>query len=197
MCRVFAGVLWTLAGLLSSSTVALARTPNPGDYPLRVHILKNVVRPNADNAYAARNPENMADYINGQGAADLFENGQPQGFMYTYSCIEPLRASEGYASYPARWKKKDKTLEILVPRAGKPWLMETCDLQVAMRPGLAYFWNDDDGSVKEEPAADFKAWMVKHRYDPERDMDLPTDAAPAPAAAGETGSSSSQHTGAR
>ena len=195
MRRIFICTLCGLAVWLSVSTGVMARGPNPDDYPLRVHILKNLVRPDANNAYAAKNPANMADFIAGQGAADLFENGQPRGFMYTYSCMVPLRASEGYASYPARWKKKEKTLEILMPISGKPWDSEACNLQVAMRPGFAYFWNTDDDSVVEESAAKFKDWMLKHGYDPEKDMDLPTDVTPAPDGAGETGSSSSQHTG--
>jgi len=195
MRRIFISIFCGLAGLLSFSTAALARGPDPDNYPLRVHILKNVARHDADKAYAAKNPENMADYIEGQGAADLFENGQPRGFIYTYSCVAPLLASGGYASYPARWKKKDKVLEILVPEVGKPWNVEGCDLQPTMRPGLAYFWNDEDDTVKEESAAVFKAWMVKHHYDPEKDLDLPIDVAPEPAGNGQTGSSSSQHTG--
>lgn len=196
MRRVFICLLCGLAASLSLSTAVLARGPDPADYPLRVHILKNVARPDANQAYAARNPENMADYISGQGGADLFEKGQPRGFEFRYRCVDPLKASEGYASYPAQWKKKEKTLEILVPLSGKPWVLETCDLQVSMRPGLAYSWNTDDDTVVEESAAVFKAWMAKHQYDPEKDMDLPMDPVPSPAGTGETGSSSSQHTGA-
>ena len=195
MRRVFICILCGLVCSLSFSTAALARGPNPDDYPLRVHILKNAPRPDANKAYAAKNPENMADYTSGRGAADLFENGQPQGFTYAYSCMEPLKASEGYASYSARWKKKDKILEVLVPQAGKPWIFETCDLQPTMRPGLAYFWNLDDDTVVEESAAVFMAWMVKHQYNPEKDMDMPMDLGPEPAQTGGAGSSSSQHTG--
>ena len=78
------------------------------------------------------------DYLEGQGAADVFEGGVPMGFLFKYSCTEPLRASEAYASYPARWKKRDKTLVILLPEPGKPWNLDPCDLVVETRPGLAF-----------------------------------------------------------
>jgi hypothetical protein len=187
--------LCNLAACLSLATAASASGPDPDKYPLRVHILKNVARPDAAKAYAAKNPENMADYIEGQGAADLFENGQPQGFLFTYSCIQPLLASGGYATYPARWKKRNKVLEILVPQAGKPWNSESCELQPSMRPGLAYFWNDQDDKVVEESAAVFKDWMAKNHYDPEKDMDLPTGADADAAPSRSSGYSSSQHSG--
>ena len=195
MQRFYLYCLFSLAVCLSLSAAAFAGGPNPDNYPLRVHILKNVARPDANKAYAAKNPENMADYIEGQGAADLFENGQPRGFLYTYSCVQPLVASAGYATYPARWKKKDKVLEILVPQPGKPWNMEACELQPSMRPGLAYFWSDQDDKVVEESAAVFKDWMAKNHYDPEKDMDLPTGADADSTSGRNSGYSSSQHTG--
>ncbi len=128
----------------------------------------------------------------GRAAGDLFEGGQPMGFEFRYSCADPIRTSEAYATYPARWKKKDKTLEILLPQPGKPWNMEGCDLQVVARPGLAYFWNADDDRVVEESAAKFKEWMVKHQYDPEKDLNDPIGLDAEPSAPEEPGSSSSQ-----
>jgi hypothetical protein len=182
-----------LAGLLVSSAVVLARGPDPADYPLRVHILKNSSR--SRHTRESKSPSDMPDYLDGEGGADLFENGQPEGFEFRYSCLEPLRASGAYGTYPARWKKRDKMLEILIPQAGKPWNMETCELQVAMRPGLAYFWNDEDDRVVEESTAKFREWMVKHHYDPEKDMDDPVDLATDPGGAEGPGSSSSQPNG--
>jgi hypothetical protein len=183
-----------LAGFIALSTVVQAKAPDAADYPLRVHVLKDLAsaRPNRGGKFEAESPGAMV----GTGAADLFEGGEPMGFQFKFSCAVPLRASEEYATYPARWKKRDKTLEILLPERGKPWEMDPCDLQVQPRPGLAYFWDPEDDRVVEEAAAKFKDWMVKHRYDPEKDMDLPLD--PAPEVGGqstgtaEPGSSSSQ-----
>ena len=195
MRRVFLCILCGLAVGLSLSTTALAGGPDPDDYPLRVHVLKNVARHDPNKAYSAKNPENMADYIDGQGAADLFENGEPRGFLFTYSCMRAPEASDGYSTYPAKWKKKDKVLEVLLPQTGKPWNLEACDLQPAMRPGLAYFWNDKDDTVVEQSSAVFKDWMMKHQYNPEKGLDLPNDAAAAPDGDKGSGWSSSQHTG--
>jgi len=64
-----------------------------------------------------------------------------------------------------------------------------------MRPGLAYFWNDQDDKVVEESAAVFKEWMAKNHYNPEKDMDLPTGADADAAPGRNTGYSSSQHSG--
>jgi hypothetical protein len=101
----------------------------------------------------------------------VFENSEPRGFQFSFSCVDGLQASGGYGTYPARWKKRDKTLEILVPQKGKPWNQETCELQAEMRPGLVFFWRN--GAIAEEAAAVLKAWMTKHQYDPEKGKDDP------------------------
>jgi hypothetical protein len=188
--RVVIFALSGLAGFLLLSTVVLAGSRDPADYPLRVHILKNSAR--SRHSRESRSFSETPDYLDGEGGADLFESGEPRGFMFRYSCVDPLRPSGSYETYPARWKKKEKTLEILVPQQGKPWNMESCDLQVEMKIGLAYFWNDDDDTVVEEPVAVFKNWMVKHQYDPEKGKDMPMELASPPAGAGDTGWSSSQ-----
>jgi hypothetical protein len=183
-------VLSGLAGWLVFDTAVLAKAPDPADYPLRVHVLKNTAR--SRHSRESKSFSDAPDYLDGEGGADLFEEGQPLGFQFRYSCVDPLRASEAYATYPARWKKRDKTLEILIPQPGKPWNLEGCDLQVVARPGLAYFWNPDDDRVVEETAAKFKEWMVKHQYDPEKDLNDPIGLDAEPGAPGESGSSSSQ-----
>jgi len=100
------------------SVTALASAPNPDNYPLRVHILKYTSQ--TDRRGGGKDPSGMPDLINGQGVADLFESGEPRGFEFTFSCTDPPKASSGYGSFPAKWKKKEKTLEILLPEAGKP-----------------------------------------------------------------------------
>jgi hypothetical protein len=161
------------AGCLAASMAALAGGADASKYPLRVHILHNTTRPSHN-----RQPKSLSDapeYVEGMGAADLFEGGNPQGLMYTYSCTGNLTASGGYAAYPARWKKRGQKLEILMPQAGKPWNLEACDLQTEIRPGLVFYWKN--GALAEESAEVLKAWMVKHKYDPENDH---VDPQPAP-----------------
>ena len=189
MRRVFIWVLCGLASSLALSPVMRAAGPDPDDYPLRVHILQ--VNSQAPSKRDSKSFTGMQDYIEGEGHADLFEHGEPQGFEFHNSCIDKLEVDGGYGTIPARWKKKDKTLVILVPQKGKPWNMEGCELQVGMRPGLAYFWTED--SVVEEAAAKFKEWMVKHQYDPEKGLDQPLDVEPGSGRGDGAGSSSSQH----
>ncbi|MGD0734332.1 MAG: hypothetical protein ABR976_04255 [Terracidiphilus sp.] len=169
MRRVFLVGLGAVAGFLAISTAVRAGGPDPADYPLRVHVLKNTSQPR--NARASKSLSDSPDYIDGMGVADLFEAGEPQGFEFSYSCMGGLKASVGYGTYPARWKKRAKTLEILVPQAGKPWNLETCGLRAEMRPGLAFVLNNDQ--VAEEAAKLFKEWMLKHQYNPEKDQNDP------------------------
>jgi hypothetical protein len=184
MRRVCICIVSMLAGCLALSTAVLAGGRDPADYPLRVHILH--YNSHAPNNRDSKSFTGLPDYIEGVGHADLFENGEPRGFQFTNSCTDPLTISGSYETYPARWKKKEKTLEILVPQAGKPWNMVACDLRTEMRTGLAYFWTED--SVVEESTAAFKDWMVKHQYDPEKGKDVPIEPTLAPDGAGSSAS---------
>jgi len=168
MRRVSSIGLAAVAACLSLSSAVEASGPDPADYPLRVLVFKNTFQPR--DARAAKLKDGP-DYVDGMGVANLFENGTPRAFEYSYSCIEGMRASSLYETFPARWKKKDKTLQILLPRPLKPWDSVTCDLRAEMRDGTAFFWKDDDLAV--ESAAAFKDWMVKHQYDPENDKNDP------------------------
>ncbi len=169
MRRVFLFGLAAVAACLALSTAVEASGPDPADYPMRVLVFRNTSQ--ARHGRDSRRFEDGADYMDGMGVANLFENGAPRGFAYSYSCTEGMRASSGYETFPARWKKKEKTLQILLPRPGKPWDNVTCDLRAEMRDPLAFYWNGDE--VAAEVAAAFKAWMVKHQYDPENDKNDP------------------------
>jgi hypothetical protein len=169
MKRVFPFGLGAVAGCLLLSTAVLASGPDPADYPLRVLVFRNTFQPR--HAREAKHFDDGPDYVDGMGVADLFEHGAPRGFEYSYSCIEGMRASSGYETFPARWKKREKTLQILLPQPGKPWNSVSCDLRTEMRDGMAFYWRDD--SVATEGTAAFKDWMVKHEYDPENDKNDP------------------------
>jgi hypothetical protein len=162
-----------IAGSLALSSVARAGKPDLAKYPLRVHIFRYKARPSSRRDF--KDPSATAEYVAGMGQADLFENGEPRGFQFSYSCTVPMIASGGHESLPARWKKKDKTLEILLPEAGKPWNQEGCDLQTEMRTGLVFYWKD--GAIAEGPEALLKDWMVKHKFDPENGSEEPVIAA--------------------
>jgi hypothetical protein len=174
-------------GCLALSTAVMAGGPDPADYPLRVHVLKNTTQ--SRHARESKSFSDTPDYVDGMGVADLFEGGEPQGFEFSYSCIGGLKASSGYGSYPARWKKKGKALEILVPQAGKPWNLETCGLHAEMRPGLAFYFQN--GKVAEESAKLLKDWMMKNQYEPEKDQNDPVSPDGGPFDDSDAGTSSS------
>jgi hypothetical protein len=173
MIRMGAGI-----ACLALSTAAFAGGPDLAKYPLRVHIFRYRVQPR--NTHDFKRQSDMAEYVNGMGQAVLFEGGEPRGFQYRYSCTVPMQASGRYATYPARWKKKDKTLEILLPQEGKAENLDSCDLQTEIRTGLVYYWKN--GEVAEEPAEVLKEWMVKHKFNPESNDEepvlSPSEAAP-------------------
>jgi hypothetical protein len=183
---VFICILCGLMAGLAVSTTALAGGPDPANYPLRVHIMKFTSQPR--HPREGKRQFDAPDYVDGMGVADLFENGEPRGFKFSYSCIGGMKASGGYGNFPARWKNKDRTLEILLPETGKPWNLDSCSLQSEMRTGLVFYWKN--GVLAEESAAILKDWMVKHQYDPEKDKDDPVMAVgESDAAGGTTGDS--------
>ena len=160
-----------LAGLaicaLSSTAVLAAR--NLADYPLRVHIFSH----NSVSHYWGPGGARSLDEVDGEGRANLFENGEPRGFDFRYNCGNRLMNSMGYETYPARWKKPGKELQILLPADGG-----ACDFKVEVKPDVVY--RRHNGNLEEQPAAKFKEWMVKHQYDPEHGMNLPAESAPVP-----------------
>lgn len=158
---------------LSLTSPVLAGKFKPNDFPLRVHIVaRNGVRHYYRMGYNA--PSSTLDQVDGLGAANLFENGQPRGFDFNYQCGQPLTPQTGFETFMARWKKQDRVLEILMPvMGGKPGDMNSCELKVSMKQDTAYLRRN--GGIEEEPAAEFKQWMVKHQYDPEHGMNMPVN----------------------
>jgi hypothetical protein len=152
-----------LAFCLMFSSLAQAKKLNPADYPLRIHLYSH----SGHSHYY----HGMLDYSEGEGRANLYENGVPTAFDYNYRCGDRMQNSIGYETYMARWHKDGRSLEILIPVMGKPDGAETCELNVNMKPGMAYFKHN--GLVNEEPAEVFKKWMEKVQYDPEHGMNMP------------------------
>jgi hypothetical protein len=168
MRRIFQAI-FGLALSLAISSPAWAGGKNPADYPLRVHIFSF----NGHSHYR----DQLLQYVDGEGRANLYENGEPRGFDFGYRCDQRLSVSMGYETYMARWKKQGKELEILLPVMGKPNAADACELGVVMKDTVYIRHN---GLLNEEPAADFKEWMVKHQYDPEHGMNQPVRTSPEP-----------------
>lgn len=172
MRRLLTGCVTTLAFCALLSTSVFASGHNPADYPLRVHIYEH----NSHSHYYNR----ILDWVDGEGRANLFENATPLAFDYSYRCTDRLRNSPGFETYMARWKKRDQTLEILLPRLGTPSATVSCELKVEMKD-FAYYRRDN--VLETETPAAFKEWMEKHQYDPEHGKTVPIDLGPARPAA--------------
>jgi len=162
------------AVLILLSPLAIAGH-NPADYPLRVHIFSH----NAHSHYTG--PGRVLEFADGEGTANLYENGEPRGFEYSYRCDNRLANSPGFETFPARWKKKDQSLELLLPVMGKPGEGWTCVLKVGMKDDMAFYRHN--GGLDIEPSSVFKQWMEKHEYDPEHGKSQPVFNNPQEAAA--------------
>jgi hypothetical protein len=152
--------VFSISALLS--TVVLAGSHNPADYPLRVHIFSH----NSYSHYWGPGGIRTLNEVDGEGRANLYENGEPKGMDFRYNCDSRIMNSAGYETYMAKWKKPGVELQILMPAGGGK-----CDLHVDVKPNVVYVRRN--GSLNEESAVKFKQWMVKHEYDPEHGKDLP------------------------
>jgi hypothetical protein len=148
---------------LLTPIVLHAESKNPADYPLRIHILGK----NQTTFYHNR----YAEEAKGEGRANLFENSEAHGVDFTFDCSEKLKASFGFETYPAKWKKPNQELTVLLPVFGKTGAYFTCNLKTDIKD-FAYVTHD--GKMTSEPVADFKKWMIKHDYDPEHGKNTPS-----------------------
>jgi hypothetical protein len=167
------------ACLFLTTTVLSAESKNPADYPLRIHIFGQ----SQTTFYHYRHE----DEAKGEGRANLFANGDVRGVDFNFDCSQQLVRSFGYETYPAKWKKPNEALTVLLPVFGKSNAYFTCNLHTAVKE---YAYAAHRQGLESEPPAEFKAWMVKHDYDPEHGKNVPTktapvvgQTAPAPAAA--------------
>ncbi len=161
-------------GVFAAAALMHAKQIDPAEYPLRVHVFSH----SGHSHYSHQ----MLDYSDGEGRGNLFENSQPTAFDFSYRCMERIEDSIGYETYMARWKKPGRSVEIMLPRMGHPDQVESCELQLILKPGMAYVKHN--GEVSEGPADAMKKWMMEHDYDPEHGKVVPTRAgagAPAPA----------------
>ncbi len=148
--------------ILAASSLLFAESKNPADYPLRIHIFGR----SETNWYRFHNVEDSR----GEGRANLFENNEVHGVDFVFDCSQKLKDSFGYETYPAKWKKPNKELVVLLPVFGETGKYFTCDLNTDMKD-YAYFRHN--GNLESEPAAEFEAWMVRHDYDPVHGKDVP------------------------
>ena len=169
--------LCSFAALLMLVSPLLAAKYKPADFPLRVHV---IYRNGARHYHGYGGSASSLDQVDGLGQGNLFENGQPRGFDFNYECNQPIIPQTAFETFPARWKKQDRELEIVMPvMGGNPGDVNSCELKVNMKPDSVYIGRN--GAIIEESSVTFKDWMAKHEYDPEHGKDHPAnlDARPA------------------
>ncbi len=154
--------IFCTTAILAGTTLS-AESRNAADYPLRLHIFNRA----ETNFYQHR----QLDETKGEGRANLFANGEVHAVDFTFVCDQNLRPSMGFDSYPAKWKKPGKQLVVLLPVFGRTGSFFTCNLQTDLKDFAYYARN---GQINQEPSSAFKAWMVKHDYDPEHGRNQPT-----------------------
>jgi hypothetical protein len=148
--------------LLLSGSMMKADSKNIADYKLRIHIFNR----NETNFYHWRQEEEAK----GEGRANLFENGDAHGVDFNFACDQKLKSSFGYETYPARWKKPGRELTVLLPVFGKSNTYFTCTINTDVKP---YAYARAEGKLISESPEKYKAWMVRHNYDPEQGKDAP------------------------
>lgn len=161
--RISIPAFLALFAALLAAPQAQARKAAPDEFPLRVHIFAH----NGVSHYR----DHMLTSVDGEGRANLYENGMPTAFDFSYLCSGRLVNSIGYETYLARWKKPGREIEVLLPEAGSPDHVDSCKLQVVLKTGMAYYKHD--GQLGEAPSEVFQKWMLKHDYDPEHGKNLP------------------------
>jgi hypothetical protein len=180
MNRLVARLLVSSAAvvLLFSTPVMRADSKNIADYPLRIRIYSK----SSTNFYYSRNVEESK----GEGRGDIFEGADVHGVDFNFACDEKFKASFGYQTFPARWKKPGQVLTVLLPIFGKSNAYFTCNFNTDVKD---FVYNRHNGNMSSEPIARYKQWMVKHDYDPVHGKDQPvqlsasdTEAEPQPAA---------------
>jgi len=165
--------------LLQSSAVALlllsapalnADSKNIADYKLRIRIYSK----NSTTFYHDR----VEEESKGEGRGDIFEGDDVHGVDFNFACDEKFKASFGYETYPARWKKPGQVLTVLLPIFGKTNAYFTCNFNTDVKD---FVYNRHNGKMSSEPEAKYKLWMAKYNYDPVHGKDTPTKVDPADA----------------
>ncbi len=150
--------------LILVSMPLLAESKNPADYPLRIHVFPH----DKTNFYYRR----YTDESKGEGRANLFENGNVHGVDFSFDCSANMKGNLAYETYPAKWKRPNQELIVLLPVFGKANSFFTCNVKSALKDEVYVV---HEGRMEPISSAEYKTWMVQHNYDPEHDKNTPTN----------------------
>jgi hypothetical protein len=153
--------------LLVSATVTNADSKNIADYTLRIRVYSK----DSTTFYHNR----VEEESKGEGRGDLFEGNEVHGVDFSFECDQKFKASFGYETYPAKWKKPGQVLTVLLPVFGKSNTYFACNFSTDVKD---FVYNRHNGKMTSEPEARYKAWMAKHDYDPVHGKSTPTNPDP-------------------
>jgi hypothetical protein len=154
--------------LLMSGSILSGESKNIADYTLRIRIFSK----DSTTFYHNR----IEEESKGEGRGDLFEADDVHGVDFNFSCDEKFKASFGYETFPAKWKKPGQVLTVLLPVFGKANTFFTCNMNTDVKKDFVY--TRHQGKMASEPAARYKVWMAKHNYDPVHGKNAPTSLDP-------------------
>ena len=116
---------WTVLTLLLLGTAitqeAGAKPRDLSQYPLRVHIFQSHWDRRSGDFYGQ-----------GYGIANLFDGATVRGMNFTYDCPAQYAETIGNEAYVAKWKKPEKTLELVAEKTGEPGKSDTCEFRVTL-----------------------------------------------------------------
>ena len=149
--------------LLLSATMTNADSKNIADYTLRIRVFSK----DSTTFYHNR----VEEESKGEGRGDIFDGADVHGADFNFACDEKFKASFGYETYRAKWKKPGQVLTVLLPVFGKSGAFFTCNFNTDVKD---FVYVRHSGKLASEPEARYQAWMAKHEYDPVHGKESPT-----------------------
>ena len=124
---------------------------NLDEYSLRVRVVQTRWT-HYTNARTA-SPRFHSPY-EGEGRGNIEDGPAVNGFDFSYACSCPVERTIVGTSYPAKWKKAQTQLAVLVPKMGEADKYEECELKASALPGV---YVSGPGGVRQISQDEFQA----------------------------------------
>ncbi len=112
--------LFLLVVIAATTTPVAAKPRDLTEYTLRVHIFQSQWSPQG------------TFYGQGSGIANLYDGPNVRGITFSYECPIQYQQSVGNEAYRARWKKAEKTIELVGTKVGSPDKSDTCEFKITL-----------------------------------------------------------------
>jgi TPR repeat protein len=134
--RRFSSRLFPLLLIVVAAAIqpAGAKPRDLSTYPLRVHIFQSDWDPRTGNLMGGR----------GSGVANLIDGQDIHGIDFSYECPINYLKSVGNQAYAAKWKKPEKTIELVGNKVGNENKSDTCEFKVTLHD---YVYDVQNGTL--------------------------------------------------